>query len=65
MHQFVTSTTNVNFAAMLKRDYFAHFNQGKEITIDAIQLHAIKADTVQSAAPNLDPTTPKTNQVRR
>lgn len=50
---------------MLKRDYFAHFNQGKEITIDAIQLHAIKADTVQSAAPNLDPTTPKTNQVRR
>ncbi len=46
---------------MVKRDYFSYFTQGTEITIDAIQLYAIKANTVQSATLNLNSTTLTTN----
>jgi Tc toxin complex TcA C-terminal TcB-binding domain len=48
-HQFVTG--NSNFAAKVKRDYFPYFTQGKDITIDAIQLHAIKVEKVPPATP--------------
>jgi hypothetical protein len=55
-HRFVTG--NGNFAAKVKRDYFPYFTQSKDITIDAIQLYAIKANKLESATPpGLDPGT--------
>jgi len=41
-------TGNANFAAAVKREYFPYFTQGKKITINAIQLHAIKDDELPS-----------------
>ena len=50
-HQFSTSGSDPDFTATIKRDYFPYFTQGKDVTIDAIELHAIKADNLQSVTP--------------
>ena len=47
--RFVTG--NADFAGTVKREYFPYFTQGKAITLEAIKLHAIAADAVQSATP--------------
>lgn len=48
-HQFVTG--DANFATTIKRDFFPYFLQGKDIAINAIELHAIQNETTVSAAP--------------
>ncbi len=48
-HKFTSPGSTANFEATVKRDYFPYLTQGKDITIDAIQLHAIKAEKVQPA----------------
>jgi len=48
-HQFVTG--NADFKATVKRDYFPYFTKGKEIAINAMKIHAIKAEAVQSTTP--------------
>ena len=55
-HRFVTG--NSNFVAKVKQDHFPYITQRKNITIDAIQLYAIKANKLESATPpGLDPGT--------
>ena len=43
-HDFVTSE-DANFEATVKRDYFPYLTQGKQITIDAVQLHSVHPET--------------------
>jgi hypothetical protein len=50
-HEFVTG--NANFRAKVKRDYFPYFLQGKEIAIDAIQLHAEGAEPTTAQGLNV------------
>lgn len=45
-HRFVTGTDN--FKALVKREYFPYFTQGKDITIDSIQLHTVKGEKLES-----------------
>jgi Tc toxin complex TcA C-terminal TcB-binding domain len=48
-YRFVTGTEN--FEAMVKRDHFPYFTQGKDITINAIQLHALKGEKLEPHTP--------------
>jgi Tc toxin complex TcA C-terminal TcB-binding domain len=48
-HRF--STGNANFAATVTRDHFPYFTQGKEITIDGLQVHAIQDGQLGSVTP--------------
>lgn len=48
-HRFIIG--NEVLKATVKKEYFPYFVQGKEITIDAIQLHAIQDDKMQSTTP--------------
>lgn len=57
-HRFVTSNEGP-FTATVKRNHFPYFTQGQEITIDAVQLHAIQDDQLQSRTSTL--TTSLTN----
>jgi hypothetical protein len=55
-HKFVaanpqTAVASVPFGAIVKREHFPYFTQGREISIDAIQLHAVQADRMQSITP--------------
>ena len=50
-HKFVTG--NDKLEVTIKREYFPYLTQGKQITIDAIQVHAIKDEKVSSL--RLDP----------
>jgi len=45
-HRFVAGAEN--FKTMVKSEHFPYFTQGKNITIDALQLDAIKANKVES-----------------
>jgi len=45
-HRFVTGTENYN--TVVTQDHFPYFTQGKDITIDALQIHAMKANKVES-----------------
>ncbi len=53
--RFVADISNVEdnqdaiFVATVKRDYFPYFTQGKNVNINAIQLHAITGGEVNSA----------------
>lgn len=51
-HRFVTDSAKPKFEAKVKRDYFPYITQGKEITIDGIQLHALQDGQIEG------PTTP-------
>ncbi|KKO19787.1 MAG: hypothetical protein L3J18_05390 [Candidatus Brocadia sp.] len=48
-HRFVTSTSNEDFKAIVKKEYFPYFTQGqdKEITLNSVQLCAIKDEEAQ------------------
>lgn len=48
-HRFNTGTNN--FVATVKRDHFPYFTQGKEITIDGLQVHAIQDGKLRSVTP--------------
>lgn len=48
-HQFVTGDSD--FAATVKRNYFPYFTQGREINLDAVQLHAIQDGQLQTVTP--------------
>ena len=48
-HRFITGVDN--FGATVKRDYFPYFTQGRDITINEIELHAIQNNQVQSHTP--------------
>lgn len=48
-HRFNTGTDN--FVAVVKRDHFPYFTQGKEIAIDALQIHTIEDGKLGSVAP--------------
>jgi hypothetical protein len=52
-HRFITGAGNENFLATVKRDYFPYFTPDKKITIDAIQLSAVKAQEIQSTVPQV------------
>ena len=41
-HRFVTGVEN--FKTIVKREHFPYFSQGKNITIDSIQLRAAKGE---------------------
>ena len=45
-HLFVNGAED--FKAMVKPEHFPYFTQGKDITIDTLQLHAIKTNKVES-----------------
>lgn len=45
-HRFVNGAED--FEAMVKSEHFPYFTQGKDITIDTLQLHAIKKEKVES-----------------
>jgi len=46
-----TAVASAPFGASVKREHFPYFTQGREISIDAIQLHAVQADQMQSITP--------------
>jgi hypothetical protein len=48
-HRFNTGTNN--FVATVKPDHFPYFTQGKEITIDGLQVHAIQDGKLRSVTP--------------
>jgi hypothetical protein len=48
-HRFVNG--NENFTMTIKHDHFPYLTQGKRITINAIQVHSIQAENVQSITP--------------
>lgn len=48
-HRFVTG--NANFAATIERDHFPYFTQGRDITLDAVRLVAIKVGKLQFVTP--------------
>lgn len=48
-HRFNTGTND--FVAVVKRDHFPYFTQGKEIAIDALQVHAIQDGKLGFVAP--------------
>ena len=50
-HQFATG--EMDFSAKIERDYFPYVTQGREITLDEIQLHAIEDKEVQSITQEL------------
>ncbi|MBF6650644.1 toxin [Methylobacter sp. BlB1] len=45
-HRFVNGSES--FETIVKHDHFPYFTQGKDITIDALQLHAVKANNIES-----------------
>jgi hypothetical protein len=45
-HRFVNGSEG--FETIVKHDYFPYFTQGKDITIDALQLHTMKANKIES-----------------
>jgi hypothetical protein len=48
-HKFVTG--HANFAAIIERDHFPYFTQGRKITLDAVRLVAIKEGKLQFVTP--------------
>ena len=52
-NRFVSATDNSHFVTKVKRDHFAYITQGKDITIDSIQLYSTKADEVEVATQEL------------
>ena len=48
-HRFVTGVEN--FKTIVKREHFPYFSQGKNITIDSIQLRAAKGEKLESHTP--------------
>ena len=45
-HRFLTGTED--FKALVKQEHFPYFTQGKEITIDTVQLNAIKTNKIET-----------------
>jgi hypothetical protein len=52
-HQFLAG--GGNFSATVKRNYFPYFTQNRNITINAIQLHAVQAKKIKLFAEESDP----------
>jgi hypothetical protein len=51
-HRFVTSTTNDDLKATVKKEYFPYFVQGEDISISKVELHAVQDKEVLSGEPN-------------
>jgi hypothetical protein len=55
-HRFVTGDEESPFKVTLKREYFPYFVQGRDITINQVELYAIQDDGLISARPDgVDP----------